>query len=283
MALRRAGLTTIADLAVRPRGPLAARFLAWTWWQGWRVCGKRISASRHAGCRLRSLSCVALPNPSPQPTMCWQHSKALADEAQDALRERGEGGRRFAASLFAAMAMSGSFLSKLASPPRDPALLMRLFRERIEALADPMIPASAMMRSGSILPSPNRWGPVQTGLATPVAGDAEVAGLVDRLSTRLGRNRVQRLGSRDTHIPEQACFTFPATDPPDPMPWPKATAGEPPLRPLHLFDPPQPILAIAEVPDGPPRRFQWRRRTHVVVRYEGPERIASEWWRRRGA
>ena len=56
--------------------------------------------------------------------------------------------------------------------------------------------------------------------------------------------------------------------------------GEPPLRPLHLFDPPQPIhVTAAGVPDGPPRQFQWRRGQHVVTRHEGPERIAGEWWR----
>ena len=56
-------------------------------------------------------------------------------------------------------------------------------------------------------------------------------------------------------------------------------AGDPPLRPLHLFDPPQPIEVVAEVPDGPPHRFRWRRDLHEVRRFEGPERIAGEWWR----
>lgn len=28
-----------------------------------------------------------------------------------------------------------------------------------------------------------------------------------------------------------------------------------------------------------PVRFRWRRQTHRVVRAEGPERIAAEWWR----
>ena len=37
--------------------------------------------------------------------------------------------------------------------------------------------------------------------------------------------------------------------------------------------------AIAEVPDGPPARFRWRRTLYRVVRAEGPERIAAEWWR----
>ncbi len=36
---------------------------------------------------------------------------------------------------------------------------------------------------------------------------------------------------------------------------------------------------MAEVPDGPPLRFRWRRVLHEVARTEGPERIAMEWWR----
>ena len=53
-----------------------------------------------------------------------------------------------------------------------------------------------------------------------------------------------------------------------------------PSRPLHLFDPPQPVEALAGLPDSPPRRFRWRRVQHEVVLAEGPERIAGEWWRR---
>src|SRR4029079_14611341 len=42
------------------------------------------------------------------------------------------------------------------------------------------------------------------------------------------------------------------------------------------------IKVIAQVPDGPPARFVWRRATHAVVRAEGPERVAMEWWRSQG-
>lgn len=56
------------------------------------------------------------------------------------------------------------------------------------------------------------------------------------------------------------------------------------MRPIYLFDPPQPIDSIAaETPDGPPARFRWRRTVHDVARAEGPERIAGEWWRRHDA
>ena len=51
-------------------------------------------------------------------------------------------------------------------------------------------------------------------------------------------------------------------------------------RNVHL---PEPIKnVVAEVPDGPPARFNWRRVEHHVVAAEGPERIAMEWWRHNG-
>jgi protein ImuB len=52
-----------------------------------------------------------------------------------------------------------------------------------------------------------------------------------------------------------------------------------PTRPVRLFARPEPIEAIAEVPDGPPAQFTWRRVRHTVLHVEGPERIALEWWR----
>jgi protein ImuB len=52
-----------------------------------------------------------------------------------------------------------------------------------------------------------------------------------------------------------------------------------PSRPLRLFERPEPIEALAEVPDGPPLRFRWRRVLREVAAIEGPERIAAPWWR----
>jgi len=54
------------------------------------------------------------------------------------------------------------------------------------------------------------------------------------------------------------------------------------LRPLQIFDPPQPVETLAEVPDGYPLKFRWRRVLHEVTRAEGPERISGEWWRAPG-
>jgi protein ImuB len=45
---------------------------------------------------------------------------------------------------------------------------------------------------------------------------------------------------------------------------------------------PEPIEALAEVPDGPPLRFRWRRALHEVIAAEGPERIEGAWWSEHG-
>ena len=52
---------------------------------------------------------------------------------------------------------------------------------------------------------------------------------------------------------------------------------------MRLLSKPELIEATAQVPDGPPIRFTWRHVKHQVTRAEGPERIASEWWRRDAA
>ena len=52
-----------------------------------------------------------------------------------------------------------------------------------------------------------------------------------------------------------------------------------PTRPIRLLARPEPVEAIAEVPDGPPVRFRWRHVLYEVTHAEEPERIAMEWWR----
>jgi len=59
-------------------------------------------------------------------------------------------------------------------------------------------------------------------------------------------------------------------------------SGKPP-RPIRLFEPPEPVEAFWLLPDDPPFRFMWRRRRHRVMRADGPERIADEWWQPEGS
>jgi protein ImuB len=100
--------------------------------------------------------------------------------------------------------------------------------------------------------------------------------LADRLSVRLGKRAVYLAEHNDSHIPERAeCFVGFDTQVMTEELGPYKTGP----RPLRMFENPERVDVIADVPDGPPARFVWRRKVRKVVRAEGPERIAPEWWK----
>jgi protein ImuB len=282
LALRRAGLKTVGDIARRPLAGIAARFGEGAVTAIRRILGEADSAlvPRVATAPLGVERRFAEPIARTE-TMLGVLEE-LAHEAAGLLEERKHGGRRFAARFFRSDGLVRRLDIETGSPSRDVPALMRLFRERIETLADPIDPGFGFDLIRLDVPLNEPLGATQLGLEGGSVAETEVTALVERLSTRLGRTRIRRFAPCDTHIPEQAEFPLPALDPPPPGAWALPPQGEPPLRPVHLFDPPQRIEVIgAEVPDGPPHRFRWRRGLHDVARYEGPERIAEEWWRRK--
>ncbi|WP_457311876.1 Y-family DNA polymerase [Sphingomonas sp. UYAg733] len=280
LALRRAGLKTIADLAGRPTAPLSTRFGEDVTALLARLLGKsdsRITPRRMAPALLveRRLA---------EPIARTEHALAilgeLVAEAAQTMEERHLGGRRFAARFFRSDGLAIDLAVETSLAVRDPAIVMRLFDERLDSLADPLDPGFGFDLIRLAVPALAPLAPTQLLLEGGEVAAGELAALIDRLSVRMGRGRFRRLTPRDTHIPEQAVLALPAIETVSPENWPEAEPGEPPLRPLHLFDPPQPIQVTAEVPDGPPRQFRWRRTLHEVTRFEGPERIAAEWWKR---
>ena len=112
----------------------------------------------------------------------------------------------------------------------------------------------------------------------------ELADLLDGFERALGARRVTRQTLVEAHIPEQAVVAAPAVLGRARARGERseiASPAEAPSRPLRLFERPEPIETLAEVPDGPPLRFRWRRVLHEVAAIEGPERIAAPWWRAR--
>jgi protein ImuB len=105
-----------------------------------------------------------------------------------------------------------------------------------------------------------------------------LATCIDRLTVRLGPDAVRRPVPYASHIPERAQRWQPPLEP-EP-----AVQGELAFhaRPLKLLDRAEKIAVLYPAPDGYPRSFRWRGRVHEVVRVEGPERIAPEWWREKG-
>ena len=280
LALRRAGLKTIGDLAVRPRAPLAARFGEMLPELLGRLLGEkdvRITPRR----KLPAIWAEArFAEPLARSEQAVEVIGDLADETAEEMSRRDMGGRRFEASLFRSDGHVARLAIETGLPTRDVGMLIRLFHERIDSLSDPLDPGFGYDVIRLAVPVVEALAPEQLELEGGIPAEAEIAALIDRLSTRLGGHRISRFQPHDSHIPEQAVLELPGQGKVQ-AEWPKPEEGEPPLRPLQMFYPPQPIKVMAEVPDGPPRRFEWRRSHHLVVRYEGPERIASEWWRRK--
>ena len=278
LALSRAGLKTVGDLAARPPQALAARFGQELVTRLARTLGledQRITPLRPAP---RIVIARQFAEPFTEAAALEDVLSGLIIEAVLAMQARDEGGRAFEASFFRSDGAVRRLAVQTGKPSRDAPAILKLFRERMDSIADPIDPGFGFdcVRLAALVTEP--LAPLQPKLDRSADDSDAVGDLVDRLVARFGRERVLRFEARDTHDPDRESKSAPAADvaksawnPPEP--------GEPPLRPLHLFDPPQPIDALAEVPDGPPLRFRWRRVLHEVARAEGPERIAPEWSR----
>ncbi len=279
-ALSRAGLKTLAHLADRPTAPIAARFGAAAATRLNRVLGRedaRIRPERPVP--LISIDRI-LVEPITETTDVEAVIGDLLTEAMDRLDLRGQGGRAFQVGFFRLDGEVRHITVRTGRPTRDAAAVLRLFRERLASLARPLDPGFGFDQLRLSVPVADRLASRQRGFDRTPPGAEDLDRLVDRLTARLGPEAVSRFEPLASHWPERTVRLTPAALPPgEDGEWPEPDPVDPPLRPLQMFDPPQPILATAEVPDHPPNRFIWRRVDHRLVRVEGPERIAPEWWR----
>jgi protein ImuB len=283
-ALARVGLKRIGDIIDLPRSPLAARFGDHLLHQLDRALGREHEPLNP---RLPVAPYVAeqrFAEPIGRDEDVLGTVERLAGRLKVALERRGDGGRRIELTLFRTDGEVRRIAAGTSRPLRDAGDIRALFTERLAALADEFDPGFGfdMARLSVLVAEP--CPPVQIGIGN-VEDEADMGRLVDRLSARLGANRVRKLIAQDSHIPEVATVSVPAQM--------SAEAGwddfrrfraeiELATRPLRLLPKPEPIEAVAEVPDGPPMRFRWRRALHEVIAAEGPERIEGAWWSEQG-
>ena len=290
-ALGQAGLKYIADVIDRPRAPLAARFGEEFIRRIDQAVGRDDEPITP---RLPVPPYVAerrFADPILLESDVLRATELLAQELARMLERRGEGVRRLQVALFRTDGKVYRTEVGTGAPLRDPVRMRALFAERLATVGEVCDPGFGfdVVRMAAL--TTERCDPVQTGLTAP-DHTAELAHLVDRLGARFGLRRVTRPVPQDSHIPEFAVAAVAAH-----VTRSSNTARSQPLlaseedenrfhqdglcppRPIRLFGRPEPIEAIAEVPDGPPVRFRWRRVLHQVAHVEGPERIAMEWWR----
>jgi len=275
-AFRRAGLKTVGKVASRTRVELTARFGA--------AMVSRLDAAL-------GMAETPISPRMPLPSYRVDHRFAepvtvegvllttleqLAGEISQMLEVRGEGARGLEAVFFRADGNIRRIVVETGGPTRDPDILARLFRERLDALADPLDPGFGfdLIRLQVIRSEPYRSE--DGDLDSKADEEKEIRYLIDRLSARFGSHRVLRFRPNDTHIPERAYSAVPAQYAEKPhLPWKRKCSGtEAPRRPLRLFSP-EPVHLL----QGETLLFRWRSAVRVVRKLEGPERIAMEWWR----
>lgn len=196
----------------------------------------------------------------------------LATEITVSLAAAGMGARQIALTLYRTDGSLAQAQIGTSTPCRDAKHITNLLAPKLEAIdAGFGIDAATL----SALRFDRLSDTQQTTEGT--AHHAATAALIDRLVNRLGPDRVLRLDLRASHIPEHAEVLSSATLP-DRSSLHRPEPAKPPRPPL-LLPRPEPITVMAEVPEGAPMQFTWRRVRRRVVRAEGPERIAGEWWR----
>jgi protein ImuB len=284
--LRRAGLKTIGDVAARARHEITARFGA-----GFTTLLEQALGEGDAPISPRKplpdyIVEKRFPEPVATENVIAANLSRLASMLVTAMDRQGKGARKLEASFFRTDGAVRTIMVDTGRPVTKGEVIDRLFRERLEALNDPLDPGFGF---DLIRLSASRTEIVvqqQRDLDANVHDNDELAALIDRIAARIGGRRVVVHLPQDTHIPERAVLAAPAQHhlaAATQAAWPDRIESEPPLRPLRLFERPEPIkVPFATVPDGPPHHFTWRRVTHAVVRVEGPERIAMEWWKQDG-
>ncbi len=283
-ALARVGLKTVADVAGQPRAPLTARFGP-----------DLVRRLDQALGRLGESITPRLPAPLAIAERRFAEPVSRLDDVEAAvvslaaslaagLDGRGEGARLLELSLFRADGHVTRVEVGTARPIRDPSSMVSLIGERLATrVGGGLDPGYGydLVRLSVLLAA--RLDGAQMDLSGETDRTADVERLVDRLGARFGLAAVTRALPLDSHVPELTAALVPAAAAAEKaLSWaaaPRPDFGEPPRFPARLLAEPEPVETVAGVPDGPPLRFRWRRVLYDVMRAEGPERIAPEWWK----
>lgn len=297
--LKRLGLRRIGDLYDLPRDSLARRFRSKD--KAGRVLDRLDEALGFKDEPRRPLveppvlsaqSAFAEPLISSQGLIAAV--EVLCAEVCDLLAAKAHGARAIRLTLYRADGTSAEAFAAMSLASREARHIFRLIEEKLGAVDAGFgvdLIRCEVVRAERLAEREEAFA----GPGVEVANNP--AFLLDRLSNRLGADAITVPSLRPSHLPERAevrlsampslkaletveagghRFKGDAAPLYEPS-WPYECKG--PRRPPFLLPRPEPIAVIAEVPDGPPARFTWRRVERRVARAEGPERLAPEWWR----
>lgn len=223
----------------------------------------------------------------------------LAQTLKQDLERRSEGARQLTLSLFRVDGAVTRISVSTSRPVREPEAISSLFRERFAVLENSLDPGNGfeLVRLAAVSTAPFHGRQEDlTGESIDPQQEAFLH-MMDRLRARLGDHAVVLPAPARSHMPERQAI-FMRFNETVRLPTPDTQQGftsfrgattnaalkleeaafATPVRPLRLLAMPELVEAAAEVPEGPPLSFRWRKVLYRIARAEGPERIAPEWW-----
>jgi protein ImuB len=296
--LRRLGLKTVGALLAIPRASLARRFRGET-------IGENVLLRLD---EMRGVKEEPL-NPLNPPSSFMAHralmEPVVSGEGLDAvltglanllcrnLEAEGKGALRLILKLFRTDGSRINLPAGFSAATHDPRHMLRILKPRLETIdAGFGIDAMTLEARATAPVMARQYGFME---------DDSTLGL-EQLNDRVLNRHEREITAREameSHVPERAEVVKAPTRHPadDTLPAsrrgkripsslrapaervaPQAPGGGS-ARPLLIFERPEPVTVLASVPDGPPVRLTWRRVTRRVVKAQGPERVAPEWWR----
>jgi protein ImuB len=281
--LARVGLKTAGDLIPLPRAPLARRF-------GPSVLLRLDQAlgfeDEPLSPRLPVASLSAerrLASPIQDEDDILQLTLQLAKSLRQSLEEREEGGRLFELVLFRVDGKVFRIRAAMSAASKDPERIAALYRERLQAIHDDLDAGFGFEILRLCVLKTERYLATQEDFSGRTDQTRPLSAFADRVMARFGPDSLSALVLQESHVPERATSFSPVLDiaglaVQQGLDRPKA-ADLPSVRPLRLFRHPERVDAIAaELPEGAPASFKWRKIIYQVIKAEGPERIAGEWW-----
>jgi protein ImuB len=269
--LRKLGFERIADLLATPRAPLTLRFgpeLGRRLDQATGRTGDPIEPVRPPDI-VEAQQLFAEPIGAAE-TIARYVAKLTAKLCQE-LEVRGLGARRLDLLFGLVDNRVQAIRVGTAQPVRDVKRLTRLLCDKIEKV-DPGF-GIEIMRLAATAAEP--FATKQTISSLVDEPEADVSGLIDILSNRVGDSRLYRFAPVASDVPERSVRRVAAAAPTTGDGWPTHWP-----RPARLLAPPEAIETVALLPDHPPVSFTWRGSRRRVRRADGPERVFGEWWKR---
>ena len=271
--LARLGLARIGQIASLPRAQLARRFGQATLTRLDQALARAEEALVFSRPPTPWFARLAFAEPISAPEDLARASRDIAQRLCARLLAEGQGASRFELAFHRLDGRAERLSIGLSLHGRSPGAIARLFAPMLETV-DPGFGIEVVTLAATgveVLPERE----IRLEAIGEIAAEDGIAPLVDRLANRLGESRVWRAGAYPSHIPERAVVRRAPFAPAAEAAWPTDRP-----RPVRLFARPEPIEAMARVPDDPPVFFRWRGQLRRVRRSEGPERLAEEWWRR---